>query len=601
MDGKIRFKDSIRASLPGLCFSNCRLRPAVKRSLESPQGFATALSLRFAICGAILLLLALTTIVPVRADDAATTPTLKILPGTGPVGTEIIVQISGFPANTGILIAAQDKNVIVQKSITDSDGNAAVTFTLPSQPSGWCEIWAYDDVNEAWAMFTVVPSVELDKTSGYVDDEVAITGHGFSPDNKATVYFDGKEIGEGQTSDEGDLTDLSVKVPKSCKGKHEISVGDSKNAPCTDTGEIPANAKEQGLSCVNSAEFLVRQQLSVSPNPAEVDSNVRLIGTGFSASTDVTVYFDDQDIDIAPADDHGSFDISFRVPQAGGGEHKIKCDDGANKYYADFTVNAGLTCKPSEGSIGQKVTVEGAGFRAGTPITVSYDNQQIETITSSAEGAFTFGFDVPPSIHGDHKITVSDGSTVKEAKFIVESDPPPAPTLISPISGARLTTAESFEWEGVTDPSGVKYMFEIGADEQFSTMILTENNISTTQFSLSEEQQNQLRPGKTPFYWRVKAIDGASNAGQWSDVNSFEVGPSVSAIVKNMPPWVTYLLVGFLIVLVATFFYTLGSRLKSPKQVEYEDDSMYEEDQTSYSNPYDSVRNQGDRRRVKYK
>lgn len=511
----------------------------------------------------------------VSADDAK--PRISILPGQGPVGTEVIAQISGFPAKTGILIAAREKTCIVQKTITDNDGIALVTFKIPEQPAGWCQIWAYDETNVAWVMFTVTPSVELSRTSGYVGEEVSINAYGLAEKREVTVYFDGKKVAVGQTNEKGTVTGLAFKVPKSCRGKHTITVDDGKNES-------------------QDASFLVHQKFTLAPKNGKPGTEVTVSGTGFAASTDVIVYFDDRDVTLSPTDDTGSFTATFRVPKASGGMHSIKADDGTNRYYEDFAIEATIAYSPKEGAIGEKVVIEGAGFSPNMPITITFEKNKIGTATSTSEGSFIFTFNVPSCPHGERTITVSDGSTTNQVKFIVESTPPPVPRLLSPSGGSRITSVSTFEWEEVTDPSGVKYVLEIASDAEFSNVLIAANNLDSPHFTLSQEQQKLLKPAKTPYFWRVRAVDGALNSSKWTEAGSFFVGATVSTVVKNMPSWVTYSLVGLLFALIATFFYYLGY-VRNQRQADYGEEPMPEEQAPQWEQ-HDEVSYTGSRKSI---
>ena len=50
-----------------------------------------------------------------------------------------------------------------------------------------------------------------------------------------------------------------------------------------------------------------------------------------------------------------------------------------------------------------------------------------------------------------------------------------------------------------------------------------------------EEKRETLESG-APYYWRIRAIDKASNVGDWSTVQEFYV----SIFASPMPPWILY-------------------------------------------------------------
>ena len=57
----------------------------------------------------------------------------------------------------------------------------------------------------------------------------------------------------------------------------------------------------------------------------------------------------------------------------------------------------------------------------------------------------------------------------------------------------------------------------------------------------------KLSSEKTPYYWRIKAIDGAQNESNWTNAETF-------SIATPFPSWLLYLL----ITLGAVLFFALG-------------------------------------------
>jgi len=501
--------------------------------------------------------------VPVSAEDVESEPSVSITPGYGPVGTEVVVKIKNFTPKTGVTICAGDKNVLVDKLITDSIGGGTISFTVRPRQAGWYQIWANDGVIEEWAVFTIEPRIEISDTSGYVGDELTMTGDGFPPLRKVTAYFDGKTVG-GNTSDEnGTLADIIFNVPPSCRGKHTIRM-------------------EGGKDCNGETNFTTRQKFSMSPQTGIVGSEVEIAGSGFKGAAYIIVYFDDVDLTGIPTDEFGSFSASFNIPKAGNGIHKVKADDGENRYYENFTVGANLSCRPMEVYIGQKITTEGTGFCAGIPVNISIDKSPIDVATATNQGVFTFVCTVPKLRHGDHVIAANDGTNIKEVNFAVESNPPAAPELTYPPSAARLSQNARFAWNQVDDLSGVAYMLEIASDAEFSKIIFSDTDIISNEYTLTKDQENLIAISKRPYYWRVRAVDGASNVGQWSKVSLFMWGPTVSTIMKHMPMWAVYVLVGFLLLLICCFFFFLGRRINSSYRDEYYE-SDYSNDSELYS------------------
>jgi hypothetical protein len=159
----------------------------------------------------------------------------------------------------------------------------------------------------------------------------------------------------------------------------------------------------------------------------------------------------------------------------------------------------------------------------------------VVTTTADANGAFLIAFAVPKSEHGHHVVLVSDAVNAIEATFTMESQAPPVPELISPENGIRQGSRPSFEWGAVDDPSGVTYSLQIATDTSFSTLVLEKEGLTQPQYALAREEGLPSTDSQAPYYWQVRAIDGASNASDWSSPRSF--------FVRFLPQWAIYVLI----------------------------------------------------------
>jgi hypothetical protein len=96
---------------------------------------------------------------------------------------------------------------------------------------------------------------------------------------------------------------------------------------------------------------------------------------------------------------------------------------------------------------------------------------------------------------------------------------------------------------------------QIAQDSAFSTKIFEKVGLITNSYQLTDEQKLKSSEKDKPYYWRVKAIDAASNESNWSTSQSFTVG-------TNFPGWLWIVIwvVGGIIILLVGFI--LGRRLK---------------------------------------
>ena len=493
------------------------------------------------------------TVQPVRADDE---PRVEVLPNEGQIGSTVFVRMWNFTANKQIIVifgagtTITTGTTIVAKEITDAFGYAVTSFPVGVYPAGSYNVIADDGTNVEIATFRIIPKITLSDSGGFVGDLLTLTGEGFAASKPVGAYIDDEKVWCGDATKTGDVTDVSFVIPPCTKGDHNIKVEDS-----------------DGNSA--SAIYNVQQRLTISPSSAPVGSEINLRGTGFQEK-DITIYFDEQDITAVHVESDGSFSASIKVPPCPDGAHKIKADDGMSRSYCDLSVVSSVMIKPNNGHIGMSVGVQGSGFRAGFPITISFDNINIDASTVDSKGNFTYNLKIPKSRSGEHTISITDGVNVKKTTFTVESTAPLAPSLESPADLARVEKDINFRWSKVSDPSGVSYVLEIAGDAGFANTLLSTADLTQCIFDLPED--DKLLPSrKTPYYWRVRAVDGAFNEGPYSSVGSFYKGYTFSTVVSNMPDWTKYTLIGLGLILVAFMFFWLGRVLKKANAIDVDD------------------------------
>jgi hypothetical protein len=252
-------------------------------------------------------------------------------------------------------------------------------------------------------------------------------------------------------------------------------------------------------------------------------------GTGFDREIDVTVYLNNVEMAIETADKYGSFEVTFEVPPLESGTYVIEAeDDEGNKDDAAFTVTAGASLSQSSGVVGTLLMVNGVGFKGGAIVTVDYDDIEVATAIPSGNGAFSAAFNVPPSTGGNHVVVITDGTNAVNVTFTMELEAPPVPELLLPAGNSRAEADTYFDWEDVDDPSGVTYTLQVATKRSFASpsVVLEEAELIDSEYTVTEEQRLEPSSKEAPHYWRVKAVDGASNGGEWSEPRSFYVGSS---------------------------------------------------------------------------
>ncbi|MBA7708573.1 hypothetical protein ES703_117475 [subsurface metagenome] len=244
-------------------------------------------------------------------------------------------------------------------------------------------------------------------------------------------------------------------------------------------------------------------------------------------------------------DTDGSFTISFDVPAVGPGKYVVEAkDDDNNSAKAGFSMTTDISISPvtgqsSPGYVGDEVTISGTGFIPDHKITITYTSTPaVFTTRSEDDGSFSYTFTVPKSEPGEHTITATDGTNSLEVTFFMESTAPAIPKPLLPLMDAKPEQPITFDWQDVTDPSGVTYTLQIAKDKNF-TILVVDEELTKSEYTIPETVELESTKKDEPYWWRVKATDGAGNESGWTGAGSFHVG-----FVFAMPDWVIYLLIG---------------------------------------------------------
>jgi len=269
----------------------------------------------------------------------------------------------------------------------------------------------------------------------------------------------------------------------------------------------------------------------------------------------ITITFDGNKLFTTPGliltDYRGSFNGSFLVPsQDIYGTSRVEAMDSSfNRASVQLIILASINLSPitsptSPGHVGMELRVQGAGFTPNAVVTLTYSNndQTIPVVTASVDGTGNFWekFIVPPSVAGSHDITATDGTSTVTSTFIMESQAPPMPVPLRPKVASTAGARTHFVWEDVTDPSGMSYSLQVASDADFTNILLEREGLSLSEYTAAEEEKLELTGKEFPYYWRVKAIDGAFNESEWTPPRLFYVGFSWT----SMPAWAWYIFYG---------------------------------------------------------
>jgi len=474
---------------------------------------------------------------------------ITISPSSGYVGSTVTISGTGFAANQSVTITFDATTVTTSPAsvIINTLGSFTATFTVPTSVRGSHTVKAQDDTgNYATDIFTTLQKITVTPPSGGVGDTVTISGTGFAANKNVTFYLDNVSVSADPTTTDpnGSFTNNTFTIPSTSRGSHTIKARDASGYYAT-------------------AIFTIAEKIAITPTTGASGKTVTVTGTGFSADKPITIKYNNVAVSTSSTNAYGSFTGSFNVPAGLAGTYSVEASDGTYSASANFVATADVTLsqttsEASPGYVGMELTITGTGFKPNATVTITYttDPVVLATTTTDANGAFSVTITIPPSIGGNHTLTVTDDHTTKQFTFVMESTPPPIPAPLLPLMDSKTEAEAYFDWEDVDDPSlPITYTLQIASDADFTTIVLEKEGLTDSEYTITKEERLESVKKEAPYYWRVRAIDGTSKVGAWSGVGSFNVG-----FVFVMPSWAIYTLLGILALLLGALGFWLGRR-----------------------------------------
>ena len=476
----------------------------------------------------VIILSLLVAVIP--AEPVLAAPLVTVSPASGAIGTRVTVTGTNFGSYIGDTLRIFFNKVEITDSpkTVPATGDFEAHFNIPGDAvpgTAWVTVKGPIGSVLAESPFVIQKTeIYLDIKEGSVGTAVRVTGRGFYASTIVAFYyyFNGvtDTLGTADATPVGECT-YNFIIPRSTAGPKKISASNA-----------------EGNSA--QAQFRVTPSAILNPTSGPVGTRVDVTGTGFGRTTEIAVYFGDEKVAYASTDPYGSFEGAFKVPSIKAANYPVKIEDrDGNLAWLEFAIAAYASLDKTTGSVGTAVGVSGSGFVAGSTVVVKYDDIILVTALADDDGTFSATFDVPVSAAGKHTVTVSDGTDTRQLDFTMESKAPPAPTLQLPETDAEVEVPLAFHWADVDDPSlPVAYDLQVASDENFTDILVDRQRLTEPVYTLTEEEE--LRPNRkgAPYYWRVKASDGAANESEWSTPESFNVtSPAL------LPTWAIILLI----------------------------------------------------------
>jgi hypothetical protein len=440
-------------------------------------------------------------------------PAIYISPDSGPGGTTVTILGTGFAPYESVQ-AAYDSIAVTQTISANRSGSWTGQFISPNSPAGYHYVTAYGNFtspNEVnYRTFTVTPTVRINPASGCVGTQVTVSGTGFgSLEPGIKVTFGDQVVRSGIASQGDGSWNTTFMVPPSSRNDYIV------------------NATGNSTTSVGwpNAVFTVMASAFINPSTAFVGDKINIIGKGFANNEQgITITYDGRTIgNTLVADSTGNWVASIEVPPDVNGTHVLDAfgsiTTSLNCAGTTLTVKAKVALNPDGGNVGDVVAVTGSGFKGQKPAAITYGNTPIVSdISTDARGSFSTSFKAPGGRSGQIEVGASDqGGAKATSVFSMETIPPPVPLLFYPTNGETVgiigSSQVDFEWTQVFDPSGVYYTLEVSAHPSFSPILIRISDLTSPQYELAKGEA--LPYGQ--YYWRVRAIDGASNASAWTN------------------------------------------------------------------------------------
>ncbi|MEL7562525.1 IPT/TIG domain-containing protein [Dehalogenimonas sp. 4OHTPN] len=495
----------------------------------------------------------------ITATDAFTTPAsanilfavtpriTAISAETGGVGDTVTINGDGFTALGSVSFFFDSDTTTALTTVTANASGIipATTITIPTAARGVHTIIVRDNTATAISvtrLYTInVSKITVSPTSGQVGTSVTISGNGFNSGGVIDFEFDGAAF-TGVTSitaaANGTFTKTAVIIPTTSAGAHTIT------ARVTSDPTVFANAT-----------FTVNSRIVITPTTGTAGTTVTITGSGFSPAGVMSFTYDATPLASSPATPtiqaNGTFSAQVVIPGAAAATHTIYAVDGmGNVATASFisTITATLTPLTNTlepGFVGQEITAAGTGFMPNSTVTIRLGNTPMGSVVANATGTFSIKFKIDAIPAGAYVIFISDGTTTKQFDYIMEGNAPAAPTLVTPARDAKAEQPVVFDWNDVSDPSGVTYTLEVALDSSFTKLALKKDGLTSSKYTMTEAEKLETVPKKAPYYWRVIARDGAGNVGAAGSAFTFTVGFSL----EDIPMW-AWITGGFFVVVI---------------------------------------------------
>ncbi len=168
-------------------------------------------------------------------------PSISVSPSSAYAGDNIQINGSGFANNETTIEVLFDGKQILRNLVADDTGNWSSPFQLPESVNGPHNLNADGKMTSS---SDVIPStiatlsqISVVPNTGFVNDELRVTGTGFSGSKDFSVSFGNAPAASGTTNDTGSFQTI-FKAPGGKSGPITIAATDLKNVTASTTFSV---------------------------------------------------------------------------------------------------------------------------------------------------------------------------------------------------------------------------------------------------------------------------------------------------------------------------------------------------------------------------
>jgi hypothetical protein len=475
---------------------------------------------------------------------------INLSPERGSPGAELSISGQEFGAGEELIIKFDEEVQQILRGDRSTDGSGSFQNTVILIPPSAAGIHAVTVIgknssHQAGRTFVIEPTLNIQPTPGAASSTITVAGNGFGAGLNVNVAFNNLSIFSEITGEKGNFVE-SLSAGTFAEGKYIV------------------NAADTAGNSVQISYDILDAGVALTPAEGSPGWEVTISGAGFRPDKTITIRFEDassNDISVK-SDDEGNFSTIFIVPWRDIGHKEVAVSDGTTTKTVEFEVTTSglidpITNESSPGYVGGGIGIAGQGFIAGRTVTVTFSGTQVATGTVESNGTFNIPFYAPSTSSGLHILEATDGTNVIKYGFVMENTPPPKTQIILPEPGTKAKAEAFFDWDDVTDPSGVTYTLQIAVDPSFSesNLIYEQEKIDISEYTIPAQNKLNAVTPEAPYYWRVRAVDRAFNEGQWSETGTFHVGFGM-----KLPQSVIYIIIVGAALLLAVFTFWLGRK-----------------------------------------